>query len=473
MNMCLIAEGSYPYIAGGVSSWINQIITSFPDIDFTVVSIMPSRKEEIQYKYPIAENVKKIRTIYLDDYVKIKHKRLVRQFIFSNTEKVHLRQLLRSSPHLDWDHLINMINEMKEIGSGIDFLQSKFFFNEIVDFYKEKYSDEVFNIFFWTVRNIFFPVIYLIQQKVEKADIYLSASTGYAGILATSFAVRNKKGLVLAEHGIYGREREEELLKAKWVRGIYKKLWIDHFYSISSAAYKRADIVTALFQANREIQIKLGVDERKAILTPNGINYDAMQIERVPHDGINIGSILRIVPIKDVMTMIRAFRIVKDRVDNVTFYLMGPTEEDTVYAQQCVNLVKLLDLQDSVIFTGRVDVKTYLGKLDILTLTSISEGQPLVILEGWAAKIPSVSTDVGSCRELLEPDRFEGPCGLVTKIASPTDTAKALLKLINNQQLRIEMGENGYRRGNRFYNEKVLVSRYRQIFDYVYKKYNK
>ena len=473
MTICIIAEGSYPYIAGGVSSWINQIIKAFSSINFTVVSIMPSEKETVEYKYEIPKNVSKIRTIYLNDYTKIRHKNIVRQFRFSKEEEFALNKLLRSSPDVDWGHIIHIVNDMKNTGSCIDFLQSKFFFNEIINLYNERYNDEVFNTFFWTIRNIFFPLIYLIQQKSEDADIFLSASTGYAGILATSFATRNNKGFVLAEHGIYGREREEELLKAKWVTGIYKKLWIDHFYSISSAAYKRADVVTSLFQANKDIQIKLGVDKRKARITPNGIDYEKLTIEKEPHEGILIGSILRIVPIKDVMTMIRAFRIVKDTVDNVTFYLLGPTEEDPVYAQQCLNLVSLLDLKDSIVFTGRVNVKEYLGKLDMLILTSISEGQPLVILEGWAAKIPSISTDVGSCRELLEPDQFEGPCGLVTKIASPSDTAKAILQLIVNPALRKEMGENGYRRGKRFYNEKVLVAKYRNIFDCVYKKYNR
>lgn len=472
MRICMVAEGSYPYVAGGVSSWINQIITAFPRIDFIVVSIMPSKKETIEYKYEIPKNVVKIRTIYLNDYTKIRHKNIVRQYRLSKEDEQDLRKLLRSAPDLNWANIIKIFADRDRVGSCIDFLQSKFFFNEIVELYKEKYSEEVFNIFFWTMRNMFLPLLYLIQQKGEEADMFHSASTGYAGILATSFAVRKNKGFVVSEHGIYGREREEELLKAKWVSGIYKQLWIKYFYAMSAAAYERADVVTSLFQANREIQIKLGVDRRKTGVTPNGINYENLQIERVPHQGVAVGSILRIVPIKDVMTMIRAFRIVKNKVDDVRFYLIGPAEEDSAYYQQCLHLVKLLDLQDSIVFTGRVNIKDYLGKLDMLVLTSISEGQPLVILEGWAAKIPSISTDVGSCRELLEQDQFEGPCGLITKLASPGDTARAILQLIVNPEYRKTMGENGFLRGKRLYNEKVLVSNYKEIFEHVHSKYN-
>ena len=59
-----------------------------------------------------------------------------------------------------------------------------------------------------------------------------------------------------------------------------------------------------------------------------------------------------------------------------------------------------MELPD-VVFTGRVNVTEYLGGLDFTILTSISEGQPLTILEGYAAKLPAIATDVGNCRGLI------------------------------------------------------------------------
>ncbi|MFR7798548.1 MAG: glycosyltransferase [Collinsella sp.] len=55
-----------------------------------------------------------------------------------------------------------------------------------------------------------------------------------------------------------------------------------------------------------------------------------------------------------------------------------------------------------LIFTGRVNVVEYMEKLDFTILTSISEGQPLSVLESLAARRPCVTTEVGCCRELLE-----------------------------------------------------------------------
>ena len=64
------------------------------------------------------------------------------------------------------------------------------------------------------------------------------------------------------------------------------------------------------------------------------------------------------------------------------------------------SLVKELEL-DNVVFTGRIDVRDYLGRMDMTILTSISEGQPLTILESYAARKPVIATDVGNCRELI------------------------------------------------------------------------
>lgn len=75
--------------------------------------------------------------------------------------------------------------------------------------------------------------------------------------------------------------------------------------------------------------------------------------------------------------------------------------DDEEYARECYALVEQLELKN-LIFTGRVNVVEYMQKLDFTILTSISEGQPLSVLESLAARRPCVTTEVGCCRELLE-----------------------------------------------------------------------
>jgi glycosyltransferase involved in cell wall biosynthesis len=119
-------------------------------------------------------------------------------------------------------------------------------------------------------------------------------------------------------------------------------------------------------------------------------------------------------------------------------------------------------------FTGRVDVKQIYPRIDVLVLTSISEGLPLVILEAAAAGVPVVATDVGACRELLDgrlpADRALGPSGLVTGLADPGATAQAILSLARDAGLRDEMGRAARARVRAYYQESDLIRSYREIY---------
>lgn len=257
-------------------------------------------------------------------------------------------------------------------------------------------------------------------------------------------------GLLVSEHGIYTREREEELIKADWVDGIYKNIWIEQFKKMSLAAYERADLVTSLYEHARGLQIELGCPAGKTRVTPNGI--DTGRLEELPgkteaeQNKIQIGAVLRVTPIKDVKTMIQAFSFAKKKVPALRLFIMGPCDEDEEYAGECFELVETLGVSD-VVFTGRVDVREYLGRMDMTILTSISEGQPLTILESFAAHKPVIATDVGNCRELIygEEDTF-GTAGILTHIMNLEEITDAMVELAQNRERREKMGENGYHR---------------------------
>jgi hypothetical protein len=65
--VCLISEGSYPYVHGGVSNWIQMIIENFPQITFSVLSISTSKGDVGDYKYEIPRNVEQIKDVFLNE----------------------------------------------------------------------------------------------------------------------------------------------------------------------------------------------------------------------------------------------------------------------------------------------------------------------------------------------------------------------------------------------------------------------
>ena len=121
---------------------------------------------------------------------------------------------------------------------------------------------------------------------------------------------------------------------------------------------------------------------------------------------------------------------------------------------------------EGVIFTGEVRIKEYLGRMDILVLSSVSEGMPLAILEGMARAKPFVATDVGSCRELLHGmDDDIGPGGIIVPVMHYDQMATALIKLCKNKKLREDMGRNGLERAGKYYTRKQFIEGYQSLYD--------
>ena len=120
---------------------------------------------------------------------------------------------------------------------------------------------------------------------------------------------------------------------------------------------------------------------------------------------------------------------------------------------------------EDIIFTGRINTSEYIGKMDFTILTSISEGQPLTILEGYAAHKPAIATDVGNCRGLIygEDDPY-GPSGIVTHIMNVEEIKEAILFLANNPETCKEYGENGYKRLIRRYTIVDMKNTYDGIY---------
>ena len=98
-------------------------------------------------------------------------------------------------------------------------------------------------------------------------------------------------------------------------------------------------------------------------------------------------------------------------------------------------------------------------------VTSISEGQPLTILESYAAHKPVIATDVGNCYGLIygESDDF-GAAGIVTHIMNIEEIAQAMLDMAAGEKKRLEMGETGYRRVMQKYRVEYMQKTYWEIY---------
>jgi glycosyltransferase involved in cell wall biosynthesis len=373
------------------------------------------------------------------------------------------------------------------------FLHGRASFELTMELYERLAPGASFLDFFWHFRSMHLPLVRLLGAEPPAATMYHALCTGYAGLLAAVWSHRTGRPFLLTEHGIYARERILELDRAAWLgatrdghrsdrthgaadsatASALRKMWIRFFRALARCAYARASSVVSLCEASRARQIADGAEADRTLVVPNGIDFDGFRsqvetpfrtTERRP---VRVGFVGRLVPIKDIITFIRACSLAS-RLVEIDVRIFGPTDEDPRYARRCRRMVAKLGLERVIRFEGARPVERIYPEIDILVLTSFSEGQPLVMLEASAAGIPVVASDVGACRELLEGqsdvDRRLGPSGIVTRLAAPEETAAAIARLARDPKLRHRMGAAGQRRVSMFYRKGATVSMYRTLY---------
>lgn len=488
-DICLLLEGTWPYVRGGVSSWVNQLILGLPDFTFSVVFIGGQREAYGERQYRIPANVVHIEEHFLESaWRPVEALGRVGHEGAGET----LRQMHRylHDPGIPEEALGEGL--LDTLASGRlcleDVLRSRSSWEAITEGYTRHCSDPSFVNYFWTLRTMQAPLIMLSQvaARLPRARALHSISTGYAGLLGAVLQRRWQCAYLLSEHGIYTKERKIDLTQASWISegpdealrtgldtefSYIRNLWIRFFERIGLLTYRAADPIISLYAGNRQRQIADGAHPSRTRVVPNGIAMAAWTdaLQRRPA-GIApvVGLVGRVVPIKDVKTFIRAMRGVVSAIPEAEGWVVGPEEEDRAYAAECRSLVASLGLEGKVKFLGFRQIHDLLPNLGLMVLTSISEAQPLVILEAWAAGTPVVSSDVGSCRELIEGAADESPplgcAGEVVAIADPQATARAIIGLLGNPERWRAAQAVGLERVNRYYTEALMLDRYRNLY---------
>ena len=231
MRICIVAEGCYPYVVGGVSSWIHSMIKIFPEYQFVVLAIVANRSLRGKFVYDLPENVVEVHELYLEDADwRPKELKRAARLKLNEREYAALRSLLMNQ-NVDWDTLFSFFGE-KEFSLN-ELLMGEDFFRAVQECYTVRYAGAVFSDFLWTMRSMYLPLFLTLGMRLPRADVYHCVATGYAGVLGSMAKRRFGCRLLISEHGIYTREREEELIRADWVSGIYKNIWIEQFKKMS------------------------------------------------------------------------------------------------------------------------------------------------------------------------------------------------------------------------------------------------
>ncbi len=485
-DVCLLVEGAYPYVSGGVSSWVHSLIKSLPNLSFAVLYIGSRPDPRRRMLYTLPENVIEFRELFINDPTQIEKHRKTKHASSDWQTFFELHEAVATGKAYASDVLLPILRRPGFAGFyASDIFDDFASWDTLTKIYATYAADQSFVDFFWTFRFTYLPIFLAFEANLPQAHVYHSVSTGFSGLLGALAAVRMNRPFILTEHGIYTREREIEISQATWLTQLakedethkkrlnfFQEWWFNMFRFMEKVSYDYADTLISITSVNQQYQVKRGVAPHKLKIIPNGINIQQLAHLRQANDTASnrfkVGFVGRIVSIKDVKTCIRALKIASQTIPNLEAYLIGPTTEEAEYFQECQQLVAMLDLTEIVHFTGPADVKVYYTQIDVMVLTSLSEGQPLVILEGNCAGVPVIATNVGACRELLEgissEDRQLGASGLITPVASPDETARAIIRLWRDKALRLRMGHAGQVRVQKYYRQEQLYNSYNDLY---------
>ncbi len=491
-DIALILEGSYPFVTGGVSQWVQQIIENFPQYTFAVLFLGSSPENYTAgLRYQLPSNVVHLQIEYLfaSETAPKPEDLTANQRDFEKITALHqeFRQNLdeRKCPMADISSYLDTINSIEYR----QFLYSKNSWDYITAQYTEYCTDPSFIDYFWTVKNIHRPLWVLanIINHIPKVKVLHTISTGYAGLIGALLhhhysQTSQKLPLILTEHGIYTKERRIDILHSEIVRdysvldrGItdvsyLRDLWNRYFETLGRLCYQAADPIISLFSAAHTLQLEGGAPAEKTRIIANGINiarFSPLRRAWAERECV-IGFIGRVVPIKDVKNFIRSIAVVLNQLPQITAWIVGGEDEDPEYAQECHELVETLSLQQQIVFKSYQKVEDIFPRIQLMVLSSISESMPLVLLESFAAGVPVVATDVGACSELIygiaAEDKAIGPCGATVKIADPQALGQAVVNFLTNQELWEQASKAAILRVEKFYDEKMMIAKYSDIY---------
>jgi polysaccharide biosynthesis protein PelF len=482
-DICLIVEGCYPYISGGVSSWIDWLMRAQDQYSFAVISVV-SGPEPRQSRYEFPANLISFSELVLQPGADAQ-KPVTRSARPAQGEELAqlLTGLVRGGGLAEYSRLVEITAHGSQAPSLHDLMTSRLAFDVVRRMYDAIMPHASFLQFYWAWRALFGGLFAILKSELPRASTYHAISTGYAGLLAARAALETGRPAAVTEHGIYTNERRIEILMADWISDSVEKglalddprtdlrdLWIKVFEGYARICYQACNRITTLYGNNQELQLALGADPARLKVIANGIALSRFETLPVaPAEAQPTMALIgRVVPIKDVKTFIAAAALVREKIPRLRALVMGPVDEDPAYFKECRQLVAELALEDCLVFTGGVRITELMPSVHVVVLTSLSEAQPLVLLEAGAAGIPCVATDVGACREIIEGARAEEvdpqPGGFVTDLVAPDQIADSVCRLLADDGLRRRFGETLRTRVREHYASDMSRQKYAALY---------
>ena len=267
------------------------------------------------------------------------------------------------------------------------------------------------------------------------------------GTLVETMLARRGAGTPIHVHAEHGQE-----LDSLQTRGMRRRLR----NSATRWALNRADAVVVCAESVRHrIHDRTSFPAADMLCISNGVDTplrrtdSSQELRRsldISEEAIVLGSLSRLVPVKDFETAIETMTHVRDGSPDVHLVLVGDGPQEKSLRTRAESL----GVSGQVHVVGRQEnIGDWLGAFDIYLNSSLSEALSMGLLEAMSLGLPSVVTDVGDHAAVVG---GEAPCGLVVPPGEPGELARAVATLAQSREIRDDFGRRARERYLEHYN---------------------
>ena len=239
--------------------------------------------------------------------------------------------------------------------------------------------------------------------------------------------------------------------------------------SLSRWKYRQVDCFICASEAIRQMLIGDGVPAARAVTVHEGIDIERVELAEpanlhadfwLPHHAPIVGNVAALVPHKGQRHLIDAAKIVVQQVPDARFVIAGEGELRPALERQ----IKDFHLEKHVLLAGfRPDVLSVHKAFDIFVMSSVTEGLGTSLLDAMAAGKPIIASRTGGIPEVVA----NGETGLLVPPRDHEALAEAVVRMLNDAELRRGMGEAGRARARALFSAERMVQNTLNVYQRV------
>jgi len=340
------------------------------------------------------------------------------------------------------------------------------------------------NIYYFLDLNIEINII----RKLLKFPFFIIQNIGIYSFfnffkLLSFFKKQNPDILFINNGGYPGSEICRLAVKAAKKANINKILFnVNNIaYPPKSSFEKKENIfigknvdyfITASFAARNALIQTVGFNPDKIVSIPNTINEELLKINAgILKKEFNINDNIILLGSVGLLTKRKGFEILIQAISEVIKYENIPEFKVFIFGEgedrkKLGLLIDELNLKNIFLPGHKEDILSYVNDFDLFILPSISnEDMPYVILEAMMLKKSVIGTNVAGIPEEIK----TGKTGFVVAPGDIHELANAIIKLLIDKELRVNLSEQAYIRYNELFSYNIIINKYYELFKNILK----